>query len=165
MKPASILFFLILLISFLISLLFTRCSSNLDSPQEQIEISEPVSELHYPDNPFGVVQGFFENIMESESTLKNTGSSQKASGFLSDRSKLTLAPYSGPMAEKLARFAGVESFPDQGFHIMGVIDITEDQAWVETRWNYTTDHEKGIATVKTFYLVKENMLWKIEKII
>jgi hypothetical protein len=165
MKPASIMFFLILLISFLISLLFARCSNTLDSPHEKIEKSETLSDLSYPDDPFGVVQSFCEKIMESELNLKNTGSSQKASGFLSNRSQLTLEPYSGAMAEKLARFAGVESFPDQGFHIMGVIDITEDQAWVETRWNYTHDHEKGIATVKTFFLVKENNLWKIDKII
>jgi hypothetical protein len=165
MKPASIMFFLVLLISLLISLLFARCSNTLDSPQEDEEKSEIVSELSYPDNPFGVVQGFCEKIMEIELNLKNTGSSQKASGFLSDRSQLTFSPYSGPMTEKLARFADVESFPDQGFHIMGVIDITEDQAWVETRWNYSTDHEKGIATVKTFYLVKENNLWKIDKIL
>lgn len=166
MKHASIIFFLVLLISFFVSLFFSSCSINKDRDSQPVgmnDVEQKAAEVT-PASAFEVVQEFCELISLMGKQKNKSVYGQEAFGLLSTEALQAFEPYAGSKAHKLMRFAHVERFPDQGFHIMGVIDITEDQAWVETRWNYTEDHEKGIATVKTFQLVKENNHWKIEKI-
>ncbi len=161
-KQTGILCLLVLLICFIISALFNSCTFNVEEQDKTVGTNEEISTEPYPDNPYDVVNDFFDNLIERSNN--GTWSITTANNYLSKNSLLKLEPYSGSMLEKILKFAGAEKIPEGGFHIMGVIDIREDQAWVETRWNYTADHEKGIATVKTFHLIQEGEYWKIEAI-
>ena len=166
MKQASILFFLVLLISFFISLFFAGCSveKGNEHPADKPEEQACTEVVDTPASAFEVVMEFCELISLMGKQHNQTAYATDAFALLSQEAQRLFEPYTGSKSEKLMRFAHVGSFPDQGFHVMGVIDITDEQAWVETRWNYSEDHEKGVATVKTFQLVKENKHWKIEKI-
>ena len=62
-------------------------------------------------------------------------------------------------SRSLAMFSGVQDLPDLGASI-GSITITDDEnAQVETIWNYS-----GMTVTKVFEMTKQEGVWKIEKI-
>jgi hypothetical protein len=149
---------------FLATLIFLITSSCNSSDKQIIVNAETEFQLNnYPDDPYEIVYQFCENV-SAFSHIEEQPYSNNAASFLSTSQLLSMEPYSGSMASKITQFAGFEKTPNHGFHIMGVIEITEDQAWVETRWNFA-ENENHEIMIKTFYLIKEDDLWKIEKIL
>jgi hypothetical protein len=144
----------------LIFLIFSSCKNNTD---KQIIVHAEIGyeQKIYPDDPYEVVFQFCENF-SALSHLEEQPYSRNAAEFLSTNRLLGMEPYSGSMASKIIQFTGFNNAPELGFHIMGVIETTE-QAWVETRWNLL-GYENSDIMIKTFYLIKEDNFWKIEEI-
>jgi hypothetical protein len=121
--------------------------------------------FEYPSSPEGVVAAFSEHFIHSVSKLeKGVESSRIAYNMLSGEAKDELGQVKAGLSNRLIIFSGVRQVPDLGFHILGVIERTDDHALVEAYWEYLNDTLENANKVKTFALVKENTNWKISMI-
>lgn len=104
------------------------------------------------------VENFMENFLKTAPPNPDQDAAQKAANLLSQKSRESLGDPGISLTGALARFAGVQDLPNQGYSI-DKINEEKGRASVETTWKYS-----GRLVKKTFQLAFENGSWKIDSI-
>jgi hypothetical protein len=143
-----------LLVSPTPSSLVSPLPSNMVSPDATT--SARVDQMNTPGS---VVTAFSDNFLAASPPVSNGDSALKALSLLTQRAQTQIQQKNANnITAGLTQFVGVQNTPDDGL-TLGKTIINANNAQVPLTWNYTDR-----TVTKTFYLYKEQGIWKIDMI-